>query len=227
MNKNLVFNENIANWIAGTLCLSNAYRISKTNDLSKWYKWKSGIVAPVYCNTRQLISIPTGRDAVLAGFLATLKEKFPSAQGVLGVATAGIGWSMTLGHLSNLPSGYIRTEPKAHGLGGLVEYYSSNAKKIVLIDDLIASGNSLKKAIDILRKDGFEVIGIISAINWNFEVMRENLEGIPVFSLCSYPQIIQQLELSLEEKVDLMNFYKHPSTHIWKSKLFAAKLEYA
>lgn len=52
-------------------------------------------------------------------------------------------------------------------------YGSFAGKKILLIDDIAASGNTLKQAIDALRKQGAIVIRIVVAVARNLE-----LEGI-------------------------------------------------
>jgi orotate phosphoribosyltransferase len=221
MPNRVLFNDNIAKWVAGTLLLSGAYRMRKTSDRDHWFLWKSGIVAPVYCNTRQLISHPQGRFAAMAGLKAAMEQEFPHAEGVIGMATAGIGWAHTLAHLADLPAGYIRSAPKDHGLGGLVEYYAaSTAKRVVLIDDLVASGGSIKKACDIAHAAGLEVIGVLSIVNWGFKKMHDELAGFKVKSLVSYTPIIEQLDLDDEAKDDLLSFYVSPSTHQWKSVTF-------
>lgn len=221
MNSNLVFDQNIANWVAGTLVLSNAYRISMTADRNEWFTWKSGVVAPVYCNTRQIISQPFARRAAMSGLHAAINDCFPDAQGIIGMATAGIGWANTLGHLTNLPCGYVRSVEKCHGLGGLVEYYNTNAKQVVLVDDLVASGESLLKAIQALESSGLEVIGVLSIVNWNFPHMWKTLTGRKVVALCSYPEIVRQLNLENDARDDLMCFYRAPKSHVWVSHLFA------
>ncbi len=222
MPNRVLFDNNVAKWMAGALLQSGAYRMRKTSDRDHWFLWKSGIVAPVYCNTRQLISHPPSSFAAMAGLKAAIDQEFGEAEGVLGMATAGIGWAHTLAHLVGLPAGYIRSTPKDHGLGGLVEYYSTNAtKRVVLIDDLVASGGSLKKACDIATASGLEVIGVLSIVNWGFRKMHEELAGLKVKSLVSYGPIVDLLDLDEEAKNDLLTFYTNPSSHKWTSATFA------
>jgi len=222
MPNRVLFDDNVAKWMAGSLLQSGAYRMRKTSDRDHWFLWKSGIVAPVYCNTRQLISHPQSRFVAMAGLKAAIEQEFPHADGVIGMATAGIGWAHALAHLTDLPAGYIRSAAKDHGLGGLVEYYAaSTAKRVVLIDDLVASGGSLKKARAVASDSGLEVVGVLSIVNWGFEKMHDELAGLKVKSLVSYAPIIDLLDLDDEAKDDLLSFYKSPSTHDWKSATFA------
>lgn len=223
MQKRILFDSNVANWAAGALIQSGAYRLRQTSDRNHWFLWKSGIVAPVYCNTRQLFSHPLGRTVAMVGLHAALREEFPHVEGVLGMATAGIGWAHTLAHLADLPTGYIRSAPKEHGLGGLVEYYASTyAKRVLIVDDLVASGGSLSKAIGFAQASGLHVEGVLSIVNWGFKKMHDQLGGLPVKCLVSYSEIIQILELDDEAKEDLRSFYGNPGNHVWTSQAFAS-----
>lgn len=215
----LVFNQNIAAHMADGLIKSGAYKIVETNNKNEWFTWKSGISAPVYCNTRQLLSYPKQRDTAIWGIKAIINECFSNADGVIGLATAGIGWATIIGHLEGLPTGYIRSSAKAHGLGKMIEYESNIKKNIIVIDDLIASGESIKRGIDLLNNDGFEILGVISIINWGFPIMYNNIP-YPKKSLCSYPNIVDALNIDIDAKNDLISFYKSPHQHQWQSKLF-------
>lgn len=221
MTNNILFDEHTAHWLAGVLIQSNAYRVQKDPDRSAWFTWKSGIVAPVYCNTRQLMSHPFGRMLALSGLLAALRQCFPHVEGVLGMATAGIPWAAPLAHLADLPSGYIRSAPKDHGLGGLIEYYDSSARRVLLVDDLVASGGSLKKAIAIARNSGLQVEGVLSIVNWGFPRMYQELAGVPVKCLVSYNQIVRLLPVDDQAREDLCRFYANPQAHVWTSPTFA------
>lgn len=227
MKNDLVFDENIARWVASSLLISKAYRISATNDRALWYTWKSGIVAPVYCNVRQLISNPKCRLAAVSGLHQAVNTCFPDAEGIIGLATAGIGWANTLAHLKELPSGYIRAVPKEHGISGLVDYYNPAMRKVVIVDDLIASGGSIQKAILAAEQHNLDVIGILSIVNWGFPQMKNELGHKKVVALCSYPQILNQ---ALQDNIighteydDLVAFYKNPKAHIWLSNMFSKK----
>lgn len=225
MQSQIIFEENVANWVARALLQSGAYRLCKTTDRDHWFLWKSGIVAPVYCNTRQLISHPEGRLVAMAGLHAAL-DTFENVEGVLGMATAGIGWAHTLAHLAGLPAGYIRATLKDHGLTGLVEYYAGgSAKRVVIIDDLVASGGSIKKAIDVAEASSLDVVGVLSIVNWGFQKMRNDLRGVQVRCLVSYQPIIQILDLEDDAKEDLRNFYADPGAHVWQSSSFAQPIQ--
>lgn len=221
MQNELIVDPQIAEWVAAALLQGGAYRLVQTGDMSKWFTWKSGIIAPVYCNVRQLTSFPSGRDAAVEGLHHALKNCFPLADGVIGMATAGIGWAGMLAHLANLPMGYVRSTAKNHGLGSTVEYDARPLGRVVVVDDLVASGGSIYSAIQAVERCGYEVAGVLSVVNWGFEKMHRTLAGYKVRALVSYPQIIARLGLPPDAEADLTAFYKEPSSHVWRSKLFS------
>lgn len=220
MQDRLIVDLRIAEWVAASLLQGNAFRWVPTGIRSEWFTWKSGIKAPVYCNVRQLTSFPPGRDSAIAGLHHALGECFPLSNGVVGMATAGISWAAMLAHLANLPMGYVRSVPKSHGLGKIVEY-DARPGRVVILDDLVASGGSITAAIRALEERGHEVLGVLSIVNWGFEEMRSNLAGYKVKALVSYPQIISRLDLPSDAEADLHAFYKNPSNHVWTSRLFS------
>lgn len=215
----IIYDKNLAIYLSKALITSGSYRISLTNQRDEWFNWKSGIIAPVYCNTRQLFSFPKERHIAMSGLISAIKEHFPQVESIMGLATAGIGWATSVGYFQDLPVGYIRSTPKLHGLGNMIEYQGQNKRNVLLIDDLIASGESIKKSIELLKESNFDVIGVLSIVNWDFPIMHSNIE-IPKITLCSYPEIISVLDVSDEVKDDLFNFYQSPLNHVWGSELF-------
>jgi orotate phosphoribosyltransferase len=207
--------------VASALIDTGSYLCDLHKPKQSWYTWKSGIVAPCYCNCRTLLSHPKERALVVESLCHSLKGEFVSTDAVIGIATAGIPWASFISYQLNLPAAYIRSSEKEHGLGNLLEGDLKNNSKTVLIDDLIASGESIKAAIDIIEKMDCSVLGVISIVNWGFEKMSVLLNGIKIICSTSYPQILETLSirglLSSNEVSDMTDFYRSPATHIWRS----------
>lgn len=60
---------------------------------------------------------------------------------------------------------FNRKEAKTHGEGGNIVGASLKGKKIVIVDDVITAGTAIREAIDIISKEGGELVGIIVAFD--------------------------------------------------------------
>lgn len=88
--------------------------------------------------------------------------------------------------------GLIRDERKEHGRRRLVEGPIDPEAPVVLLDDIINSGRSASRALLLLRREGLEVVGLLTLFNftWSSGQSRIEAEGVWVDSL---------LDLNLQE----------------------------
>ena len=120
-------------------------------------------------------------------------EKFPDADVVAGVATAGIPWGAMVADQLKLPFIYVRPKPKEHGLGNQIEGEISSGQRVVVVEDLISTGKSSLQVVDVLRQKEIQVEGMVSIFNYRFDVAKEAFEqaGVSFFSLTDYPTLLQ------------------------------------
>lgn len=212
--------EPVADAVAHALITSGVYLIDFDRPRSEWFQWKSGVHAPCYCNCRGLIALPQERKVIIDALCEAL-TLFEKADIISGVATGGIPWASWIAQTMDLPFGYVRKEAKGHGTGRLIEGMSVIGQKVVLVDDLIGSGETVESAANTVEAERGEVIGIISVVNWNFEKMQTRLSKYRVVCTTSYPHVVNTLQLlhkiTEEQRLELIEFYKHPQTHVWRS----------
>lgn len=60
---------------------------------------------------------------------------------------------------------YVRPEPKDHGTGKQIEGYWSKGDSVILFEDVITSGGSSLKAIQVMRDHGLEVKGVVAVLD--------------------------------------------------------------
>lgn len=127
-------------------------------------------------------------------------EKYPEAEMLAGVATAGIAWGAMAADQLKLPYIYVRSKPKEHGMGNQVEGYYEAGQKTVVIEDLISTGKSSLEICEVLKKQGLEVIGVVSIFNYGFDVAKEAFEkaSFPFTSLTNYETLIS---LAIEKNI--------------------------
>ena len=127
-------------------------------------------------------------------------EKFPHADLLAGVATAGIAWGAMAADQLKMPYIYVRPIPKQHGLGNQIEGNLEKGQKVLVIEDLISTGKSSLQVCDVLKEAGAEVIGMVSIFTYGFEIAENAFQtaGIPYHSLTNYQTLI---DLALEKGI--------------------------
>ena len=64
----------------------------------------------------------------------------------MGTSTAGIAHAAIVGHLMNLPMGYVRSGAKDHGRKNRIEGKLEPGQKVVVVEDLISTGGSVHRS---------------------------------------------------------------------------------
>ncbi len=120
-------------------------------------------------------------------------EKFPEAEMLAGVATAGIAWGAMAADQLKLPYVYVRPKPKEHGMGNQIEGFYEKGQKVLVIEDLISTGKSSLQVVDVLKAAGVEVVGMVSIFTYGFPVATQAFEkaSLPYQSLTDYSTLIQ------------------------------------
>lgn len=164
------------------------------------FTWASGWKSPIYCDNRKILSYPAIRDFVKSELSNLVFTEFPEAEVIAGVATAGIPHGALVADLLKMPFVYVRSKPKAHGMGNQIEGHLEPNKKVLVIEDLISTGKSSMEAIEALRAADAQIEGLCSVFSYGFDVSKElfQKENIPVQSLSNYNAL---LEVALEQKV--------------------------
>ena len=181
------------------------------------FTWASGWKSPIYCDNRKVLSFPFIRDFIKSEMCNVVFEQFPEADILAGVATAGIAWGVMVADQLKLPYIYVRPKPKGHGLGNQIEGFYEKGKKVVVIEDLISTGKSSLEVVEVLRKEGVEVIGMVSIFTYGFDVAEKAFAeaGVRYISLTNYGTLIELAEengtISPEQQNTLLNWRSNPA----------------
>src|SRR3954464_8296211 len=139
--------------VAERLLVTGAVKLS----LEEPFTWASGWKSPIYCDNRKLLSFPYVRDYIKSELCNVIFEKYPEADLIAGVATAGIAWGAMAADQLKLPFMYVRPKPKEHGLGNQIEGSIEQGQKTVIVEDLISTGKSSLLVVDFLRNAGLDI----------------------------------------------------------------------
>ncbi|WP_423063497.1 orotate phosphoribosyltransferase [Candidiatus Paracoxiella cheracis] len=125
-----------------------------TLNPSQPYRYTSGILSPIYCDNRLIISYPEKRKIVIDAFLKLIEDNHLSFDVVAGTATAGIPHAAWIADRLNKPMVYVRDKGKAHGKQNQIEGKIEAGQTALVIEDLISTGGSSVKAGIALREAG-------------------------------------------------------------------------
>ena len=150
-------------------------------------------------------------------------EKFGKPDVIAGVATGGIAHGALVAQELGLPFIYVRAAAKGHGMENLVEGKVEPGQTVVVVEDLISTGQSSLKAIKELTSAGCLVKGLVSIFDYGFDTaVREfKAEKCAFFSLSNYDTLIQQAlknKYVAKEEIDQLKNWKS-SPESWGNTL--------
>ena len=183
------FDKSLAKQIAKELLSIGAIKLQPEQP----FTWASGWNSPIYCDNRVSLSYPELRTQIKKGLASIVKEKFPDAQVIAGVATAGVPQGALVADELGLPLVYVRSKSKGHGLENQIEGHLKKGQKVVVVEDLVSTGGSSLKAVDALRVAGADIAGMISIFTYDFTIAKENVaeKEIDLYYLSDYPTLLE------------------------------------
>jgi orotate phosphoribosyltransferase len=180
--------ENSAKKTAEYLLQIKAIKLQPSNP----FTWASGWKSPIYCDNRKTLSFPELRSFIRDSFAALVKELYPSADLIAGVATGAIAHGALVADKLGLPFIYVRSGAKEHGLGNQIEGYYAPGQKVVVIEDLISTGGSSLSAVKALKEAGCEVLGMVAIFTYEFKKASDafSAENCALHTLSNYSVLI-------------------------------------
>lgn len=142
-----------------------------------------------------------------------MKDKFPEADLVVGVATAGIAHGALLADALDLPFAYIRSKAKGHGMQNLIEGEIKAGAKVIVVEDLISTGGSSLKAVDAIREADAEVLTMLAIFTYGFENSVQNFadKNCSLYTLSDFDHLLKfaiENELFPQEELNFMAEWK-------------------
>ncbi len=183
--------------------------------------WASGIKSPVYCDNRLTLTAPAVRNDVENGLAQLIRENYPEVEVLMGTSTAGIAHAAIVGHLMDLPMGYVRSGNKDHGRQNRIEGRLEPGQKVVVVEDLISTGGSVIEVVEALREAGAEVLGVVSIFTYGMQRGLDRLAEAKVknVSLTDFDHIAsvaaREGYIKPEDVERLIAFRNNPSDESW------------
>ncbi|MGA8853593.1 MAG: orotate phosphoribosyltransferase [Christiangramia sp.] len=184
------------------------------------FTWASGWKSPIYCDNRIILSYPMIRNYVRENFAKQIEEKYGKPDVIAAVATGAIGIGMLVAEYLSLPFAYVRPEPKGHGRQNQIEGNLEEGQTVVVIEDLISTGNSSLNAVRALKEAGANVKGMFAIFTYGFDTSEKNFQktDVALHTLSDYDHLIETAQntnyINMEEAVILRKWREDPAN--WK-----------
>lgn len=149
---------------------------------------KSGAKSRIYFDLRSIVASPTLLQEVVLEIEQNLFMLVDSQWNcVVGVPTGAVPLAAAFAHYRKLPIAMVREAPKKHGLGKQVE--GSENQSVILIEDVVTTGDSVEKFAKILEEAGRKIAIIICVLDRG-GVANLVAKGYNVRSLLSMEQFM-------------------------------------
>ena len=180
----------VAKQTANLLLQIKAIKLNSEN----YFQWASGWNSPIYCDNRLILSFPIIRNYIKEQLVKIIEYKYGKPDVIAGVATGAIGMGMLIADEMGLPFVYVRPEPKKHGRKNQVEGFIEKGANVVIIEDLVSTGNSSLIAVEALREMDVNVKGMLAVFTYGFQLAKDNFEkaNVELTTLSNYQYLIDE-----------------------------------
>lgn len=129
----------------------------------------SGRTSPVYLDCKKT-TLGHPRAQYLIGHLIYHLVSAQDPEGIggltLGADPIGVATSLVSGlYRRPIPAFVVRKEAKAHGTKSLVEGDLIPGARIIVVEDVVTTGASGLRAVEICRQSGYEVLGVVAIVD--------------------------------------------------------------
>ena len=159
----------------------------------------------------------------------------PAYKGIpLATATVDRLADMDAARFGLVSYSFNRKEAKDHGEGGSIVGAPLRGRRVVIVDDVITAGTAIREAIEIIRKEGGELVAIVVAVDRMEKMPKFGADGkqikgeeedheprpsaigevrkqygIPVFAILTLDDIMQFLkDVGSPEDINRMEEYR-------------------
>ena len=171
------------------------------------FKLTSGKISPYYIDLRVVPSFPDAFQKICSFYVEFIKDKIGAEnfERIAGIPVAGIPFASVVTYNLKKPFIYVRKGARLHGRQRRIEGVLKPGDHVLLVDDLVTTGLSLKKAAKAVTAEGGVVADAVVLLDRE-EGGKERLEkaGIMLHSLIRISEIAEKMhEIGAIDEVQL------------------------
>lgn len=183
--------KTIERLVAEKLMAIKAVKLQPSNP----FTWASGWHSPIYCDNRKTLAYPEVRTIIKTGLVSTIQRMYGGKiDAIAGVATGAIAQGALVADALGVPFLYVRSAPKDHGMGNLIEGEVKEGWNVVVVEDLISTGMSSLKAVAALRDAKVNVLGMVAIFTYQFPQAQQAFAeaNVELTTLSNYSELIAE-----------------------------------
>jgi len=131
------------------------------------FKLASGRWSDYYFNLKPAMLDPEGINLLADLVLEEIKRTDAKFIGGLAMGAVPIAVAVVQKSLgpNSLQAFWVRPKAKDHGINNLTDGYLVTGSKVVIVDDVTTTGDSVMQAIDEVRRHGCEIVAVITVVD--------------------------------------------------------------
>lgn len=180
------------------------------------YKFSSGLLSPIYLDTRRLISFPIEWEDILSFFEKVIVERIKHINVVAGIAMGGLPHATRLASRLGIPMAYVESSPKEYGKRTRIGGYIEPDDCVVVVDDIVTTGRSIISGVTSLRDAGGVINDCLAIVTYDMQDARETFErgGLSLYTLTNLTSLVKVAKrrgmLSNSQATAISTWQKNP-----------------
>lgn len=177
------------------------------------YTLTSGKKSPYYIDLRQTISSPITMDWISNSLVRIIVNEIDKnrVDKILGVPTAGVPFATMVSQKLTLPLIYYRKARKEHGVRKKIEGSVQRNDRVLIVDDLITTGESVIEAAEAIRGQGAianELVVLLDREQGGSERLRaSHVEPHVLFNVSEAFAWLTEVDLLSQEEFEKISQY--------------------
>jgi len=185
----------------------------------KPFTFASGILSPIYCDNRLLLSKIAERERIVDYYIKKIDEENIEFEVVAGIATASIPWAALIADKLKKPLIYIRKSTKEYGRQNLIEGGLEKGQKVLVVEDLVSTGGTSISSVQAARGEGAIVDKCLAIFTYEMEKSKKGFEEAQceLITLSNFTTLIEVAAKKGYIKEEEINLLKNWSSNpeIW------------
>lgn len=179
------------------------------------YYLKSGQMTPIYIDLRRIISSPRTLRMTAQALCEIIIAKGLKYDYVVGVPYAALPLATHVSDILDIPMLMKRKETKSYGTRKAIEGVFTPGNTVLLIEDVVTSGESIRETAEALREEGLKVTDSVAVL----DRQQGATEGLAKADINFYSSLTMDLildgmisknEITVERKHEIIEHLKKP-----------------